>query len=348
MGSTSKLVVRPGEAIDLETLKDASSFGSLRAIKFMADGDLAICAVRSTAPVQYLTRTPTGLLLTNPGKRYPSSRCTESFVHDGSVLQSGRDLLPVAMGSAAGASGKIVLSSYDDGTVRLQDLRSHAAFDTIYQDHFELVTPMDPLVSHGLERFIASSARNSILKIFDFRWNRSYSYIDAHPCSEKPMVPTPKSLTLAPLPVVARRDTCCHLSGYPCYLHALARTDFYKPNCNVYLPTINHAASPVYSLAKSSDLSSSVYAGLSGELSRMSLRDPLADLAEKSWMQQSDCKMRCGYVFCEGSVSIVESGDGIALDDISKSKRLPALYKQSLQGSGAVSRSHQRLDGLYY
>ncbi|KER00827.1 hypothetical protein AUEXF2481DRAFT_35076 [Aureobasidium subglaciale EXF-2481] len=348
ISNASEPVIRPVEALDLGTLKDAPSFGSLRAIKFMADGDLALCAVRSTEPVRYLTRTPTGVVLTNLGKRCPSSRCTESFVHDGSVLQSARDLLPVNMASAAGASGKVILSSYDDGTVRLQDLRSHAAFDTIYQDHFELVTPMGPLVSHGLERFVAGSARNSILKIFDFRWNRTYSYIDAHPCSGKPMIPTPKSLTLAPLPDVAKRDACCHLSGYPCYLHALARTDFYRPNCNVYLPTINHTVSPVYSLAKSSDLSSSVYAGLSGELSRMSLRDPVADLAEKSWMQQSDCKTRCGYVFCEGSVSIVETGDGIALSDISKSKRLPALYKQNLQRSGTVPRSYQRLDESLY
>jgi hypothetical protein len=161
------------------------------------------------------------------------------------------------------------------------------------------------------------------------------------------MLLTPKSLTLAPLPAVAERDTCCHLSGYICYLHALARTDYYRPNCNVYLPTNNHVASPVYSLAKSSDLSSSIYAGLSGELSRLSLKDPPADIAEKSWMQRSDCKMRCGYVFGEGSVSIVETGDGIALNDISKSKRLPALYKQSLQRSNAASRSHQRLDEPY-
>jgi hypothetical protein len=102
-GSTSELVVRPVEALDLESLKDVPPFGSLRAIKFMADGDLAICAVRSTDLVRYLTRIPTGLLLTNLGKRYPSSRCTESFVHDGSVLQSARDLLPVDLGSAAGA-----------------------------------------------------------------------------------------------------------------------------------------------------------------------------------------------------------------------------------------------------
>jgi hypothetical protein len=54
------------------------------------------------------------------------------------------------MASAAGASGKVVLSSYDDGTVRLQNLRSHA----------DLAKFIDTNV-----RFIASRLRTTICPV---------------------------------------------------------------------------------------------------------------------------------------------------------------------------------------
>lgn len=342
--SGSEHTVRPTEAFDLHAMEKTIPFGSLRAVRFMANGDLIFCATKSTEPVQCLSRTPTGMVASGLEKRFPSSRCAGPFIHDGSFTHSARDLLPVNVASSASGCGNAILSSYDDGTIRLQDLRSPAAFDTIYQDHFEMITPMGPLISHGLERFIAGSARASILKIFDYRWTRSYSYIDALPCSEKPMVPTPKSLTLAPFPRVAKRDRCCHMSGYYCYLHTLARTDFYRPNCNVYLSRVNNTPSPVYSLAKPSDLSSSVYAGLSGELSKLSLKDQETDLAESLWLQQADPGSRFGYSYSKNLTSIVETGNGIALDDISKSKRLPALYKQRHEHLEGALRPHQRLD----
>ncbi|KAK6003378.1 hypothetical protein QM012_001223 [Aureobasidium pullulans] len=342
--SGPELTVRPIEAFNLHNMEGTTQFGSLRAVRFMSSGNLAFCATKSTEPVQHLLKTPTGMVVTGLGKRFPSNRCAESFINDGSLTHSARDLLPVNATSFSGGSGNSILSSYDDGTVRLQDLRSPAAFDTIYQDHFEIVAPMGPLISYDMQRFIAGSARTSILKIFDYRWTRSYSYIDALPCSEKPMVPTPKSLTLAPFPEFPKRDACCYMSGHRCYLHALARTDFYRPNCNVYLSTVNDSPSPVYSLAKPSDLSSSVYAGLSGELSKLGLRDNEADLAESIWLQQVDPKSCLGYGYHKGLTSIVETGDGIALSDISKSKRLPALYKQKHEPLDISSRPYQRLD----
>ncbi|UKZ52864.1 hypothetical protein TrVGV298_006651 [Trichoderma virens] len=161
------------------------------------------------------------------------------------------------------------------------------------------------------------------------RWTRPYSYIDALNCSKTELGPTPKTLTGIPAPRSSDYAKCCHLSGYQCNLHSLARTDFYRPNCNLYLPVVYPAVTPLYSLAKSSDTASNVYAGVTGELLKISLRDTAVDEREDFCMERMGDKNRCGYTFHRSLANLVETGDGIALSDISKSKRLPLLFKQN-------------------
>ncbi|EFX03497.1 f-box domain containing protein [Grosmannia clavigera kw1407] len=278
------LVIESTEALDIGSMSGSSPFLSLRQICFMGDGNLALCVNRSTDPVRHIARTPAGTTLVNAAKMRPSRRCREVLLYGDDYLHNARGLLPVDMASIPGGSGGAVLSSYDDGTVRLQDVRTPAPFDAIFQDHFEMVAPMGPLVAYGKDRFIVGSARATILKVFDFRWTKGYSYVEAMPCSEQPLEPLPKSLTDVPAPLFAVRGQCCHVSGRPCTLHALARTDFYRPNCNVYLPVLKQTAGPVYSLAKPSDLSAVVYAGLTRGLAKISLRDPATDVAESAYV----------------------------------------------------------------
>jgi hypothetical protein len=200
-----------------------------------------------------------------------------------------------------------------------------------------VTTPVGPLVSYGIERFIVGSARDPILKIFDFRWPKKYYYTEVLPFSKDPLGPTPKPLTWISSP---ERERCCHMSGRSCTLHALARTNFYRPNCNVYLPVISQTTSPIYSLSKPSNMSSVVYAGLAGELVRTSLIDRDADTQESSFMKSMSNKDRCGYGYQDALNSIVETSDGVALSDISKSQRLPLVYEQR----GVLSGQFGRLD----
>lgn len=326
---SSNTIVEPNEAINLRLMPDSRQFRSLRAITSMGNGDIALGMTSSPQPLRYFKKTPTGLELINAAKLRPSNRCTQSYIHDDGHLQTVRSLLPVNCSSVLGGSGHVVLGSYDDGTIRLQDLRSPSSIDTIYQDHFEVLTPVGPLVSHGMERFIAGSARTSTLKFFDFRWTKSYHYTDALPCDKTPLAPTPRAPTMVPFPSFPDVVSCDHRLGRSCKCHALARTDFYRPNCNVYLPANKQSASPIYSLARASDLSSTVYAGMAGELVSLRLRDQADPRDQGISAGRREWRDRAGYGYHESFVSIIETGDGIALNDISKSHRVPEIRKQS-------------------
>jgi hypothetical protein len=335
-----ELVVAPTESFDVRNMQNSQEFGVLREAKFMGNGDLALGMSSSPAPLRYLTRTPSGTIITNAAKMQPSRRCTESYVYTDGRPQALRSILPVNKVSAAGGSGTVILSSYDDGTIRLQDLRSSSAIDTTYQDHFEVTTPVGPLISYGTERFVVGSARTAILQIFDFRWPKNYYYTAALSCGKSPLGPIPKPLTWMSPPQYPEIARCSYLTGQSCRLHILARTNFYRPNCNIYLPNVHRAESPVYSLAKSSDISPVIYAGLAGELVKVSLRDQEQDKRESFLMQQMGKKNRHGYDYRECLTSIVETSDGIALSDSSKSQRVPAIYKQR----GVLRQQFGRLD----
>lgn len=345
--STDNVVtaVQPIEALGLRGMQDSQQFRSLRTIKFMSNGDMALGLTSSPEPLRYLTRTPTGLVMLNAMKLRPSNRCTQSYIHDTQDLQTVRDLLPVNAMSAASGSGNVILGSYDDSTVRLQDLRTPCHYDTIYQDHFEVLTPVGPLTSYGMERFIAGSARTASLKIFDFRWTKPYHYTDALPCDRVSLAPTPRPPTMVAAPSFLDHRKCNHLLGRLCRCHALAKTDFYRPNCNVYLPVSYQLVSPIYSLAKSSELSATVYAGMTGELIALSTRDQGERLGKGMNTQRRMGQDRAGYVYRESLISIIETGDGIALNDISKSQRVPEIRKQKVNHSRPpYGRSMFRLD----
>ncbi|KAK9417307.1 putative F-box domain-containing protein [Seiridium unicorne] len=333
-------LVQPSESFDVRKIRNAEEFMLLQQVRFMESGDLALGMSSSPAPLRYLTRTPTETIMTNASKMHPSRRCTDTYIYGNGQPQTLRSILPVSRASVAGGSGNVALSSYDDGTIRLQDLRTSSAIDSIFQDHFEVTTPVGPLISYGMERFVVGSARDTILKIFDFRWSKSYYYTDALPCSKAPLGPTPKPLTWQSPPQGPERGSCLHLSDRPCRLHALARTNFYRPGCNIYLPVFRQPNSPIYSLAKASDTSPVMYAGLAGELVKIGLRDQETDARESYYMQSAGDGNRCGYGYQESFTSVVETSDGIALSDISKSSRVPAIYKQR----GVFAKEFCRLD----
>ncbi|KAJ3473059.1 hypothetical protein NLG97_g10539 [Lecanicillium saksenae] len=343
-GNAAEYVIHPTEMLDIKQMEDSSDFRQIRQVRQMPNGDVALSLSGAAEPLRYLARTPAGTVITNAAKMEASARCTSSYIYTDRQTQTSRCVLPLDTTSLPGGSQNTVLSSYDDGTIRLQDMRTPSAVDTIYQDHFELTTPTGPLLADGTQRFIAGSARTSVVKIFDYRWTKSYHYTDAMPCSKSPLGPTPKPLTWASTPSNNRRERCCYTSGKECARHMLAKTDFYRPNCNIYLPNIYQDKSPVYSLARASATSPNVYAGLSGELVTMSLRDQVAAEKETVFMQKRTRKALAGYTYHEALTSLVETGDGIALNDISESQRVPAVRKHGRDPAQVAAYEFSRLD----
>ncbi|KAJ6782933.1 hypothetical protein PWT90_03085 [Aphanocladium album] len=343
-GNAAEFVIRPTEKLDIKHMEGSLDFQQIRQARHMPNGDVALSLSGAAEPLRYLSRTPTGTVITNAAKMQASARCTSSYIYTDRQTQTSRCVLPLDTNSLPGGSQQTVLSSYDDGTVRLQDLRTPSAVDTIYQDHFELTTPTGPLLADGMQRFLAGSARTSVVKIFDYRWTKSYYYTDAMPCSQSPLGPDPKPLTWASVPSNNQRERCCYVSGKECARHMLAKTDFYRPNCNIYLPNIYQDASPVYSLARASATSPSIYAGLSGELVTMSLRDQIAAEKESVFMQKRNRKTLAGYTYHESLTSLVETGDGIALKDISESQRVPEVRKHGRDPALVAAQEFRRLD----
>ncbi|KAI0503398.1 hypothetical protein F5B22DRAFT_551282 [Xylaria bambusicola] len=334
VNDTEDLFIDPITTACLKDSQQLSSFEFIRSMKILNKETLAVALNRSFDPLRVLTVTPTGLDISKP------ARNLDELPYIDASPRTVRALLPVDVRSIASGYGNVILSSWDDGTIRLQDLRTPSPVDQIYQDNFEVATPINALISHGLERFVAGSAYSHMLKIFDFRWPRGYYHTDSLPCTSSRPYPTPRPPTIIDEPeCYHRRSLCNHLFGYRCRWHALSRHDFYRPNCNIYLPFRNYASSPIYSLAKPSDISPVVYAGLSGLLVEFALK---SDMHTATVSNQPPL-----YTRQTGKVAVLETGDGSRILDVSKCQRVPEIRRQSfsgIEGGGITARRQHRLD----
>ncbi|RYP47938.1 hypothetical protein DL768_006093 [Monosporascus sp. mg162] len=326
--------IQPNEALNIGDVRGSPYFRFIRSLRFLNDETVAVGLTSSIEPLRYLTLTPAGI--ESSGAPNIASHLSSDEYRLGTV----RALLPINAGSIAGGGGNTILTSWDDGTIRLQDLRTPSAFDRIYQDHFEPTTPVNALVSYGLERFVGGSARAPVLKIFDFRWSKGYDYTESLPCGNHAPMPPPRPPTITSEPLVAARSRCDHLRGCLCRWHALSREIYYRPNCNVYLPKRVGSDTPVHSLAKASDISPTLYAGLAGSLVELTLKTSSERLVQPSENPP--------YSYHKAKVNIIETGDGIVLSDISESQRMPIIRAQSERRSdyrfpASITKRH-RLD----
>ncbi|RYP08760.1 hypothetical protein DL764_001671 [Monosporascus ibericus] len=307
--------IQPNEALNIGDVRGSPSFRFIRSLRFLNGETIAVGLTSSTEPLRYLTMTPAGI--ESSGVPNIASHLSSDEYRLGTV----RALLPINAGFIAGGGGNTILTSWDDGTIRLQDLRTPSAFDRIYQDHFEPTTPINALVSYGIERFIGGSARAPVLKIFDFRWSKGYDYTESLPCGNHAPMPPPRPPTITSEPLVAPRSRCDHLRGCLCRWHALSREIYYRPNCNVYLPKRAGSDAPVHSVAKASDVSPTLYAGLAGSLVQLTLKT-----SSERGFQSSENQP---YSYHKAKVNIIETGDGSILSDISESQRMPIIRAQS-------------------
>ncbi|KAI0442791.1 hypothetical protein F4803DRAFT_518028 [Xylaria telfairii] len=318
--ATESSYIDPVAAVSLKDSQTSSSFDFIRSMKMLNKETIAVALNRSFDPIRVLNVIPTGLESSTPPRilnKHPYIDCSPPTV---------RALLPVDVRSVASGGGNVLLSSWDDGTVRLQDLRSPSLLDRIYQDNFEVATPINSLISHGLERFVAGSASSHMLKVFDFRWARGYYHTDSMPCTSASPYPTPRPPTIVNEPEYHDdRLLCNHILGRLCRWHALSRHNFYRPNCNIYLPFRNYASESIYSLAKPSDISPTIFAGLSGLLVEFTLKSGI-DTAQVPNANPLYARQR-------GKVAIIETGDGSEILDISKCQRVPEIRRQSFSNT---------------
>ncbi|KAH9885542.1 hypothetical protein F4778DRAFT_506860 [Xylariomycetidae sp. FL2044] len=342
----NSLVTKPTNVIKLNEAQGCAPFEFIRSVKFMDQQTIVVAMNKSSVPVQCLTLSPTGLEISSTAK------LRDGLNLDHSIPRTVRALMPVNTNSVTGRGGNSLMSSWDDGTIRLQDLRTPSPFDRIYQDNFEISTPINALLSYGLERFIAGSAHSNVLKIFDFRWSKGYYYTEALPCDSNPPYPVPKHPAPTPYPVCPLfHSKCDHLKGVRCRWHILSRDDFYRPNCNLYLPISQRAGStPIYSLAKPSDISPTIYAGVSGTVVEMNLRSNALQMSSDAAAAAAAAPPPQIYSRRKGITSMVETGTGEFVTDITKCQGMPDLLRQSSREHGhtsSLSSKRHRLDELF-
>ncbi|KAJ1324830.1 F-box-like domain-containing protein [Microdochium nivale] len=355
-------IIEPYDSMKLRHQDGSRPFQVVRDVKFVGHDLLAVGLTSSLDPLRYITIRPSGLDVA------AVTKVTGGYIKD--ELENGtvRAILPVGSNSMGSGFGSTILSAWDDGTIRLQDIRTKQPFDRIYQDHFEPTTPTSSLISFGLERFVAGSARASVLKIFDFRWSKGYQYTNALSCSDDPPYPESRSPTMTATPYQPSTERCDYLIGSRCCWHALSSHAFYRPNINVYLNV--RRESPIHTLARASDTSSTLYAGLSATLVEMNLKGDQLHTTSTTAAVTSNLSQPLGgiatvipgppppksgplYPASRVGAGIIETGDGSVLRDVSESQRVPLIRHQHAQQSvymefpSEAARKRHRLDACY-
>ncbi|KAI1654812.1 hypothetical protein F4813DRAFT_369447 [Daldinia decipiens] len=322
-------------ADDALVLKDDSQSGAfefIRTIKFVNRDTLAVGLNKGYKPLQYLKYTPTGVDISFAAKTSNDHDTTNDH-----KLRTARAILPVDTSSLGNGSGNAVLSAWDDGIIRLQDLRTPSPVDQIFQDNFDLSTPINALLSRGLERFVAGSAYSSVLKVFDYRWPKGYYHTEALPCGNDEPYPAPRPPTIVTEPSFSDDRTACdYMAGKRCRWHELSQHDYYRPNFNTWLPVSARNTSPIYTLASPSDDSPTFFAGLSEMLVEITPKSSTRPATQPSFGPAKDL----AYVRQADRVTLIENGSGFAVDDILQSQRVPPMYRQIFRDLTERDRGH--------
>ncbi|RNJ58320.1 hypothetical protein D7B24_004772 [Verticillium nonalfalfae] len=251
----------------------------LHAAKPLSDTTLACALGGDDEPLRLLTLTPAGSLVPlSTGKprrllsKLPSGGGTDSSSGSRQTTVRALEVL----------SPNVLLSAWDDGAVRLTDLRSPRAADALFRDRaYQPDEPLSSLLAWGGERFVAGSNEHAHLKVFDVRRpGVGYAYAEAAaPCRAWGPVPAPAavsvtSATSATTSAAGRGARCHALSGRRCGFHACVRHALYRPSSVVILqprPAARTRPARVHALAKAGDASGSFYVGLPGAVAEMRL-----------------------------------------------------------------------------
>ncbi|GJD00816.1 F-box domain protein [Colletotrichum higginsianum] len=296
------------------------------------NNDTVVCSLSGDVnPIRYLTVTPSGFTPSLASKN-PSLLASRGI--DPDKKQTVRAIHPVNPGPAGHSN--LLLSAWDDGTIRLLDVRTPSPYDVLYRDMYQPFETHSSLLAYGSDRFVAGSNELEALKVFDFRWSKSYHYSTALPCWSGTPFPDPLRGTSS-RPLSMRGVGCDHVRGRDCVWHEHSRRDYYRPNYRFHVMPFRDAArsstSRIFSLAKASDVSESFYVGLAGAVAEFSTAP---GILEQRGGQQEDvvapgvasAAEKRGWTARASQFSFAETGDGLLTPGVSMSTFMPRLVQR--------------------
>lgn len=343
------LNIAPSAYLNFDTQPSEDSLG---AAKWLGKDTLVLGMNGRNDPLRYVKVTPTGF--EDDVIPVRNTALLESFSLDPNKSSlCASSLTPIDATSITGGHGtNLLLSSWRDGTIRLQDLRTPTLLDLVYSDNINPWSALDSLLPFGASHFVGGGADGATIKVFDFRWPRQYFHTTALACGNDLPVPDP-SQRFAPCPPETRRrdlSQCDHLAGRLCRWHALSRDLYHRPNGTFFfsktLPTrTRDSTTSVWSMARPRSnppgLAPNFYIGLSGlggvvEANLSTLADANAQHEMEvdpnlGWVPYVQRDMgTSGYECLELDASLMETGDGRMSVDNLRNVRLPVM-----RGKGA-------------
>ncbi|KAI3536118.1 hypothetical protein CSPX01_11021 [Colletotrichum filicis] len=293
------------------------------------NNDTIVCALSNdTDPIRYLTVTPSGF---TPNLASKNHSLLASRGIDTEKKQTVRDIQPVNPGPAGAGHTNLLLSAWDDGTIRLLDIRTPSPYDVLYRDMYQPFETHSSLLTYGSDHFVAGSNELEALKVFDFRWSKSYHHSAALPCWSGTPFPDPLRGTSS-RSLSMRGVGCDHPRGRACVWHEYSRRDYYRPNYRFHVMPFRDAArsstSRVFSLAKASDASDSFYVGLAGAVAEFATTVPGEAEQDEVAASVAAAAEKRGWRARASHFSFAETDDGLLTPGMSMSTFMPRLAQR--------------------
>ncbi|KAJ4392990.1 hypothetical protein N0V93_002194 [Gnomoniopsis smithogilvyi] len=329
--------VAPSAYLSFATQASDDSWESVGGAKWMGKDTLALGMSGRKDPLRYVKVSPTGFEDVVPVRNDALEAKFSIEPNKSSLCTSS--LTPIDATSITGGHGSnLLLSSWRDGSIRLQDIRTPSSLDLVYSDNIDPWSALDTLLPFGTSHFVGGGPHGATIKVFDFRWPRQYFHTAALPCGKEQPVPTPSQPFLsAPTDHKTRNFSCDHIAGYKCRWHALSQDIYHRPNGTFFfsksLPRAT-AYACVWSMARASPLSPNFYIGLSGGVVEANLATlpPISSTHETEvdphfgWVPSVQRDMgESSYEVHELDASLMETGDGQLYPENLRSVRMPAM-----------------------
>jgi WD40 repeat protein len=235
--------------------------GRLWSCNFISHNRVAVGMGPTYEPIQIYEVTPSGFT-PEPIRKFSLDAKFWAGARNGTNIRTNSSVYPIVplpdSSDGTSFSGDLFLSGGYDGIIRLHDMRSPNAFETMYWDVTNDSTVYS-LATQGLERVVVGTSMHSMLKVFDLRLSGSHAYHHIPLPTSKPRN-KPKNGDYAGSKIVS--DAINNLGTTPV-----------SGGWNLFLSPRNRPRatrgprsedSPVYSLSIPSPTSPSLYAGVEG------------------------------------------------------------------------------------
>ncbi|CEJ91067.1 hypothetical protein VHEMI06806 [[Torrubiella] hemipterigena] len=340
--------IAPSQTFDF-TNAESTALPLLRSCKFLGSDTIACALGSATDPLQWGQIRPDGIEMF-PAVPNMTTLSAAFEKLDVDINNWSQRLTVRAIEPVHGLGGpNIVLSAWDNGSINLHDLRTASPYDAVYRDRFQPYQSSSALLAFGAEHFVAGDNRYMELRVIEFRNpTKSYQHTDGLSCSSEPPFPPPLYGHVGLEKGAAKHNTCSSSNDESCVWHRESRRPTWQPDVTINMG--NSKYDRCFSLAKSSDVTGTFYAGFCGavmEITPALARDVSKDKepyhrAPKGWTS--------GHP--RSRVSLIETGVSLcstpewALEENSVPAPLysdPAAYT----GARADSEEHMRLDSCW-